>query len=467
MDAVSTFAEHVVATDFRDLPGDAVRAAKVFILDTLGVGAAGSSGPMARELAGLCAAWAAGDEARVWGTGVYRQAAAAAMCNAYQAHNSEFDCVHEEAVVHAMSVVLPVALAGAERAKNVSGADLIAAVALGVDVAAGLGVAATTGLRFFRPATAGAFGATAALGKLMGFDPTTMINALSIAYAQLCGTMQAHREGSPLLAVQMGFNARNAIVACDLAALGFAGPQNVLEGPFGYFKLFEAEGAPSEVARELGRRWFVTELAHKPFPSGRATHGIIEACLTLRRDHVLAPAAIERVTAHVPPLVNQLVGRPPREDMQANYARLCAPYLAACALRKGSVGLADFTPEGYCDAPTQDLARRVRIEVRDGGDPNALTPIEVEVGLRDGTAHAARVATVYGNPAKPLGRAEQLEKFRANCAAAASPMPPANVERLIARIDRLEEVADVTELVDLLTPSADETRACGRVQDMR
>ena len=97
-------------------------------------------------------------------------APAAAMCNAYQVHNSEFDCVHEEAVVHAMTVVLPVAIAGAERMKGVSGKDLITAVTLGVDVAAGLGVAATTGLRFFRPATAGAFGGTAALGKLMGLD---------------------------------------------------------------------------------------------------------------------------------------------------------------------------------------------------------------------------------------------------------------------------------------------------------
>ena len=92
------------------------------------------------------------------------------MCNAYQVHNAEFDCVHEEAVVHAMTVVLPVAIASAERRKAVSGADLIAAVTLGVDVAASLGVAATTGLHFLRPATAGALGGTAALGKLTGLD---------------------------------------------------------------------------------------------------------------------------------------------------------------------------------------------------------------------------------------------------------------------------------------------------------
>jgi 2-methylcitrate dehydratase PrpD len=451
MDAISTFADHVIATRFRDLPADAVKAAKVFILDTLGVGLAGSAGPMARELADLSAAWGKGEEARVWGVGFARPAATAAMCNAYQVHNAEFDCVHEQAVVHAMTVVLPVALAGAERANNVSGTALITAVALGVDVAAGLGVAAATGLRFFRPATAGAFGATAALGKLMGFDQATMVNAFSAAYAQLSGTMQAHTEGSPLLAMQMGFAARNAVVACDLAACGFDGPKNVLEGPFGYFKLFEPDGAPARVVQELGRRWLITELAHKPFPAGRATHGIVEACLALRRERRLAPEAIERVTAHVPPLVRHLVGRPPKEGMEPNYARLCASYVAACALRRGEVRLDDFTPAAYRDAQTQDLARRIAIAVRDAGNPNAMTPVEVEIMLRDGNRHAARLETVYGNPAKPLSRPDQLAKFRSNCASATRPLPRDNMERLIERIDRLEEISDVTELVDLLT----------------
>src|SRR5262249_40664965 len=155
-------------------------------------------------------------------------------------------------------------------------------------------------------------------------DHPTMVNAFSIIYAQLSGTMQAHTEGSGLLAMQMGFAARNAIVACDLAARGFDGPKNVLEGPFGYFKLYEPDGSPAHVVQELGGRCFTAELAPKPFPSGRATHGVIEACLALRREHRIASDAIERVTAQVPPLVRHLVGRPPHEEMQPNYARLCA-----------------------------------------------------------------------------------------------------------------------------------------------
>jgi aconitate decarboxylase len=449
MDAIAIIADHVVKRRFSDLPREVIGAAKTFILDTLGVGLAGSSEPPAADLVATCAIWGHSRDARVWGRDTWLPAPLAAMCNATQAHNSEFDCLHEGAVVHAMSVVLPAAMAGAERKGDVSGTDLIVAVSVGVDVCASLGVAATRGLRFFRPATAGTFGGVAALSKLIGLDQAQMINAFSIAYGQLCGTMQAHTEGSPLLAMQMGFSARNAVVACDLAARGLTGLQNVLDGPYGYFNLFEPGGS-SAVLKDLGRRWFIAELAHKPFPCGRASHGIIEACLRLRDRHGLSADSIQSVRSRVPPLVYHLVGRPVTQEMTSNYARLCVPYVAACALRRGKVELADFHRVALHDPNTLDLANRIAVEKIEAIDPNALTPIEVEVCLRDGSRHTSKIDQVYGNPAKPLSRVDHLAKFYENCAAAAEPLAPGAAERLVASIDRLEHINDVAELVSLL-----------------
>ena len=175
------------------------------------------------------------------------------------------------------------------------------------------------------------------------------------------------------------------------------------------------------MAGDLGRIWRITEVAHKPFPSGRATHGIIDACIELKRRHGLRVADIAGVKAYVPPLVHHLVGRPPRMEMQINYARLCASYVAACVLLRGTIGFGDFNDAAYADAETQDLANRVSIEVRDAGDPNALTPVEVEVTLKNGARHAARMDVIYGNPAKPMTREEHVAKFVGNAAAAARP----------------------------------------------
>jgi 2-methylcitrate dehydratase PrpD len=455
MDAITAFAEHVADRSYGDLPAAAVAAAKTFLLDTLGVGLIGSSGPMAQELAGIQPLWGSGSDARVWSTGERLPAPAAAFCNAYQTHNAEFDCVHEAAVAHVMTVVLPVALAGAERMGKieespVDGRRLIEAVVLGVDVAASLGLAATSGLRFFRPATVGAFGAAAALGKLMGFDARRLQHAFAIAYGQLSGNMQAHTEGSLLLAMQMGFSARNAVVACDLARAGFEGPANILEGPFGYFKLIEPGGDPGRVTGSLGTVWRITEVAHKPFPSGRATHGILDACLELRRRHGFAASEIAAVKAYVPPLVQHLVGRPPSSRMQINYARLCASYVAALAFLRGTVAFHDFNDAAYADAVTQDLARRITLEVCDAGDPNALVPVEVEVMLATGARHTARIDAVYGNPAKPMTRDAHIAKFLGNAESAARPLQPQQAQALVGLIDNLEGVADVTEIVDHL-----------------
>src|SRR5260370_28742641 len=104
-----------------------------------------------------------------------------------------------------MGTLVDEAIDYAERTGCISGRELIEAVVVGIDVAAGLGVAAREGLKFFRPATSGGFGATAAIARLGGFDIDTLCNALGIQYGQTSGTMQAHVEGSIVLPMQIGF----------------------------------------------------------------------------------------------------------------------------------------------------------------------------------------------------------------------------------------------------------------------
>ena len=455
-DAIRRFAEHVAGAGDEDLPEPAAAATRTFLLDTLGVGMAGSAGPWARRLVETQRLSCPGDQARVWSHGARLSAAGAAVCNAWQTHNAEFDCVHEGAVVHTFTVPVAATLAWAEREGGAGGRDFLTALALGVDVACHLGVASKSPLRFFRTATAGAFGAAAAIGRLAGFDAGTLVNAFGAVLGQLSGTMQAHIEGSPMLGMQVGLNARNAIVACDMAARGLDAPQAVLEGPFGFYSLFEGEHALGTVLGELGRIWRVTEVSHKPWPSGRATHAVLDACLAFRERLGLDRAggdAVEQVTARVPPLVHRLVARRVTDDMVVSYARLCCRYVAAVALLRGRVGLDDFRPAALRDPDVLALARRVDVVADDNPDPNALVPVTVEITLRDGRRETERVEVMYGHPARPMTRAAQLRKFRGNCERAARPIAPEAAERIIAAVARIESLPDVTALVDDLVPA--------------
>jgi 2-methylcitrate dehydratase PrpD len=210
--------------------------------------------------------------------------------------------------------------------------------------------------------------------------------------------MQAHVDGGIMLAMQMGFNARNAVTACDMAAGGLSAPVAVLDGAFGYFRLFEGDYDPAPCLALLGRTWRITELAHKPFPSGRATHGVLDGLLTLMRRQGFGADDVDHVVCRVPTLTQNLVGRPVKDQMEVNYARLSAPYVLASALLSGGLSIGDFRPEALLEEARRALGGRITVEADDNPDKNALTPVSVTVTLKDGVRHANPEAEVTGSP---------------------------------------------------------------------
>ena len=452
-DAIEALADHVIETKLEDIPSSAIRAAKTYILDTIGVGLAGSIGPYVEELVSTFGNSVIDPEnsARVIGQNIRLSPGKAALLNGFQIHNSEFDCVHEEAVVHTMTVLLATLLADADKRGGVTGETLMRASVLGVDVACNLGVAASSALQFFRPATAGAFAAVAAVACAREFDKDRLLRAFSLVYIQLSGTMQAHTEGSSLLALQIGLNAQNALAACDLADNGLPGLKGILEGRFGYFGLIEAAGDIHSVLPTLKQNWRINEVAHKPFPSGRATHGIVDAIRELQMHNEIDANEVVRLETRVPSLINHLVGRPVHDKMEISYARLNGQYAAAVMLQNKFIGIHDYTNEAIRNKSSIELAKKVEIIVNDNPDPNALSPIEIDIFMQNGQKLSKRIETVYGNPRKPLSREEHLTKFRRNWQVAKVGLIKEESEKLIALVDNLESVADIKDLIDLVT----------------
>ena len=434
---VDKIVAHLVRLAMAELPEEARQSAKIFIADSLGVGIAGARAPWRTEV--LAAASAGNPEATVWGGGESLPLAQAAMVNGYQMHALEFDCVHEGAVVHAMSAVLPALLGWAEREGDISGAQLLRAVVAGIDIAATLGLCSRAPMRFFRPANCSGFGAAAGLSLLAGLDEGQTRDALGIYYGQCAGTMQAHVEATPQLAMQMGFAARAAVTAVDLARRGMPGPRAPISGPFGYFALFDgaADSAPFD---DLGKVWRVCELSHKPWPTGRATHGGIDGLQRLIAERGITADRVQGGRFLVPPLTHRLVGRPPLPGMTIAYARLCLAYVGAVCLHRGTVGLNDFTADALNDPKTLALARHLTVIVDGNPDPNALAPVRVELDLAGGRTIACDVTQVLGSPDNPLSPDAAGRKFAA-CGAA-----PA----LWEAVNRLDKEADASALGDLL-----------------
>jgi len=195
MDAIQRFTENIVCTTYETLPASALAATKTFILDTLGVCVAGSTAPGVSALVKLLRCWGGTPESSLCTYGGKLPAPWAAMANSVMMHNLEFDCVHDLAVVHPFTTALPAALAVAEAQGGVSGKTLLTAVTVGVDTSTRIGMSSRARMRFFRPGVCGAFGATAAVAKVMGCNLETTTRAMGLVYSQLCGTLQSHHDG--------------------------------------------------------------------------------------------------------------------------------------------------------------------------------------------------------------------------------------------------------------------------------
>ena len=147
----------------------------------------------------------------------------AALLNACNFHALDFDDTHERSSLHPGAPVVGAALTEAERLGS-SGANLLAAIVAGYDVAVRLGVALIPPVHYargFHPsATAGVFGATAAAARLHGDDAGCLESAFGINLSQAAGSLQFSVDGAQTKPLQVGFAAHNAILARELAAAG-------------------------------------------------------------------------------------------------------------------------------------------------------------------------------------------------------------------------------------------------------
>lgn len=406
---------HALSVEWAALPSASQLAAKTFLHDTLAVGVAGRNDRLADTVFNAAEGWAQpnGTSFVLGRPGARLTAPYAAFVNAYQIHCQEYDCVHEPAVAHPMATVVAALLGEAGRSGPYRGEDFLAALVAGVDTVAALGVAVKGPLKFFRPATAGIFGSVAAISRLRNLSADSVQTAFGHALSFASGTMQAHVEGKPTLAIQVAAAARSAVEAIDLAVLGFPAPEESIDGPFGYFKLFESEVELEPVLDQLETRQRIQELSWKPFPTGRAAHGAIVALQNLIEKEGVTVANLESFVYRAPPLIARLVGRRPVSDMSVNYARLCFAWLGANVLKKGKVTLSDFTPEALSDPELLALAEKISIQSDNNHDLAAFVPATGTATLTDGREFQIAVTRQFGSPEWPLSLDEHLNKAAA------------------------------------------------------
>lgn len=417
MDPVHLLLDHAEQTSPERLPARVIDVTKRFILDTLAVMAAGSRLPGCGEVVSYVGQWRGGTDAMLV-TGDRVAAPYAALCNSMMAHAAEFDDTYEPADVHGYAVVLPAVLAMAERdpGRSVSGAQIVAAVTLGIDVAYRMGAAIRHYRGWHPTATCGIFGATLAAGRIAGCSRSQLHNAMGIAYSLASGNFQAVVDGSLSKRLQPGFAARGAVEAVLLALAGITGARDILEGTFGFYPLYEAHDYDITALTDgLGERFAGEQASMKPYPCCRFCHAPIDAALVLAVEADITPDQIAAVAIEIPEETLSYVGGPyaPGDNPSVS-AQFSVAYAVAVALLHRKVGLAHFALAATREPRLLRLAARVETSVLSGA--GRYGGAVVRIGLHDGRTYERRVSAMKGEPSNPMTEAERLEKV-ASCIA--------------------------------------------------
>jgi 2-methylcitrate dehydratase PrpD len=444
-------AAHIAGVDRQRIPAASFASAKLFMLDTLAVAWAGSDAPGCPEIHGWLAEEGGRAASSAWAYPGRLPAASAAMLNGTSAAALDYDSLGSRAPSHVSIVVLPAALAVAEQV-HASGEAFLDAFVIGCDVMCRLGAAIQLPHRgFFYTSSIGGLGAAAAAARLLKLDAAQTAHALGLAFCQASGTQQTNVEPSLAKRTLSGFAARAGVTAAALAQRGLTAPANVIEGPFGVFKLYQP-GSAEVLVDGLGTRFRNTELSVKKYPSCGCNHTAIAATLQLVRQYDLQPDDIESAEVAVSPFINTLVGMPydPSGDPQVA-AQFSIRYSIACALVRRKLGLAEIQRDAALDPVINQHVPKVSVRV----DP-ALTgergPVTVSLRSRKHGAIACTVEHVPGSDESPLSEADLNEKFSECFQCGAAPLSKAQIALLTERVQGLERVADMASFFDGISP---------------
>jgi 2-methylcitrate dehydratase PrpD len=445
-------AEYVTGLEFAALAPHTVEHAQQAVLDLVGLALrarvdSATSAAAARAVSALDP----GGACTGIGYGSAYSAPYAALLNGCNFHVLDFDDTHERASLHPGAPVIAAALAMAEYAR-IDGRTFIAAVVAGYDVAVRVGLAALPGVHYargFHPtATAGVFGATAAVARLMGSSPEVLTSAFGIALSTAAGSLQFSVDGAQTKPLQVGFAAHNAILAYRFAANGVRGPDEAFEGRSGFLHAYTDGADPAELLDRWDGVHEIDRTAFKPYPCCRYMHAAIDTVVEIVRERAIAPDAIERIRISLPAAGLRLCAHPEEQKRRVHSvvdAQFSIYYAAAAAALWGGVRWDDYARR---DAP--EIAALIeRVTVTEDPEVEALFPrMAARVEIDAGDVHERRLTpSPRGEPDRPLGWDELIAKFHDLNAVW---LPAPKRDGIVAAIRNLTDCPNLATLVPLL-----------------
>lgn len=414
MTHTQTLANFAAQLRFDQIPVDVIRRTEDLFLDWYGSALAGRGARPVETIHKL--AFEFGPASGPCEVLISRRATSsffAALVNAAASHFAEQDDLHNSSVLHPATVVFPAALAVAQSLGR-SGKEFLTACVAGYEVGVRVGefLGRSHYKTFHTTGTVGTLAAAAAAGRLLNLDGEQMLHAFGSAGTQAAGLWQFLKDAADSKQLHTAKAAANGLFGAYLAAEGFTGAADILEGEKGMGAGMSDQTYPDKLVDRLGTRWALAETSFKYHASCRHTHPAADALLQIIERNALKPDDIERVVTHVHQAAIDVLG-PVVNPQTIHQAKFSMGTVLGLVSAYGHAGVHEF--DAHYASP--DIARfrdKVRMEL----DPEVDSAYparwigKVTVTTKDGRTLEGRVDDPKGDPGNTLSRAELEHKVR-------------------------------------------------------
>jgi 2-methylcitrate dehydratase PrpD len=448
-------AEFLVREKFDDLPRETVEKVKEYVLDVIGCTVAASKQPQIKALLEVLRTEGGKPHSSVFAHGFKTSVMNAAMLNGTMGHTFDFDDDHREGTMHPSVAVFPAVFALGEKL-NVKGKEFLRSFILGLEVMIRMGesLLGKSYYQGFHPTgTCGVFGAAAGCATLMGLDVTRTKYALGIAGSFSAGTQECTGEGAWQKPLQAGHPAMGGVLAASLAEKSYIGSGTVFDGPSGLIKAlsFKDQYDYSRITETLGKKWEMMDTSIKVHACCRFSGPVADCALDLYRQGVRAKD-VKKITAKVGDFTVRMLCNPIERKLRPVThvdAQFSLPWAIAVAISKNSTGINEFKGETLHDPEVLALAEKVAWEIDPAAEamyPKAY-PATLMAELNNGRTYQAHVDYPKGDPENPTTKEEILSKFNS---LTEKFFDRKRREKIIATVNRLEKLSNLTKLADLV-----------------
>jgi 2-methylcitrate dehydratase PrpD len=379
--------------------------------------------------------------------------AEAAFVNGVFGHALDFDDVQSNVHGHPSTVLIPAILAVAE-ATGASGKDVLAAYAVGLEVAGKLGVALGTGhyqRGWHATATTGVFSSTAAAARLLKLSVTQLQHALGLAASQASGLI--HNFGTMTKPFHAGHAARCAVQSALLARAGMTASTTIFDGSKSFLSTYsEKDAEPLEpLLAELGKSWEVIApgISFKRWPCCYCNHRSIGAMLPFLRKNNIRAEDVEKVEIGFPPGSDTaLIHTNPQTGLEGKFS---IEYVATAMLLDHKVNIDTFTDDMVQRPEVRKLmpnVKRYRIQ-DDKMYTGAVGYNDILIKTKT-NEYRLREERAPGSPQWPVSAEERDEKFL-DCAARV--LGGAGAKRALELAVGMEKLGNAAEFARALVPA--------------